>query len=36
MERDLLAKLLINLAKSRDALLSQPQLVEGYEITIVL
>ncbi|XP_017218527.1 eukaryotic translation initiation factor 4G [Daucus carota subsp. sativus] len=31
MERDLLAKLLINLAKPQDALLSQPQLVEGFE-----
>lgn len=30
MERGLLAKLLVNLAQSRDTLLSRPQLVEGY------
>ncbi|KAL8091996.1 eukaryotic translation initiation factor 4G-like [Apium graveolens] len=31
MERGLLAKLLVNLAKSRDTLLSRPQFVEGFE-----
>lgn len=30
MERDLLAKLLINLTKPQDAMLSQDQLVKGY------
>ncbi|KAL1818703.1 hypothetical protein ACET3Z_013572 [Daucus carota] len=34
MERGLLAKLLVNLAKSRDTLLSQPQLVEGFETVL--
>ncbi|KAL8119357.1 eukaryotic translation initiation factor 4G-like isoform X2 [Apium graveolens] len=34
IERDLLAKLLINLAKSQDALLSKPQLVEGFELVL--
>ncbi|KAF5469930.1 hypothetical protein F2P56_010487 [Juglans regia] len=31
MERDLLAKLLVNLSKSRDGLLSQTQLIKGFE-----
>ncbi|OMO69693.1 MIF4G-like, type 3 [Corchorus capsularis] len=31
MERDLLAKLLVNLVKSRDGVLSQVQLVKGFE-----
>ncbi|XWS35564.1 hypothetical protein CRYUN_Cryun20dG0008000 [Craigia yunnanensis] len=31
MERDLLAKLLVNLARSRDGVLSQIQLVKGFE-----
>ena len=31
MERDLLAKLLVNLARSHDGVLSQIQLVKGYE-----
>ncbi|GMI74103.1 eukaryotic translation initiation factor 4G, CUCUMOVIRUS MULTIPLICATION 2 [Hibiscus trionum] len=31
MERDLLAKLLVNLARSRDGVLSQVQLVKGFE-----
>ncbi|KAJ0112770.1 hypothetical protein Patl1_00050 [Pistacia atlantica] len=31
MERDLLAKLLVNLAKSRDSMLSPVQLVKGFE-----
>lgn len=30
MERDLLAKLLVNLAKSREGVLTQGQLIEGY------
>lgn len=30
LERDLLAKLLVNLAKSHDAMLNQDQLVKGY------
>lgn len=30
MERDLLAKLLVNLAKSREGMLSQGQLIKGY------
>ncbi|KAK3007743.1 hypothetical protein RJ639_015087 [Escallonia herrerae] len=31
MERDLLAKLLINLAKSHDGMLNQDQLIKGFE-----
>ncbi|KAL9429861.1 hypothetical protein AB3S75_025284 [Citrus x aurantiifolia] len=31
MERDLLAKLLVNLAKSREGMLSQGQLIKGFE-----
>ncbi|KAG6677311.1 hypothetical protein I3842_14G019900 [Carya illinoinensis] len=31
MERDLLAKLLVNLSKSRDGLLTQTQLIRGFE-----
>lgn len=31
MERDLLAKLLVNLTRSRDGVLSQVELVKGYE-----
>ncbi|GFY92045.1 eukaryotic translation initiation factor 4G [Actinidia rufa] len=31
MERDLLAKLLINLSKSRDGMLSEDHLIEGFE-----
>lgn len=32
MERDLLAKLLVNLCKSRDSLLSEGQLLQGYDL----
>ncbi|XP_058008245.1 eukaryotic translation initiation factor 4G isoform X2 [Hevea brasiliensis] len=31
MERDLLAKLLVNLAKSQDGILTPPQLIKGFE-----
>ncbi|KAK9121115.1 hypothetical protein Syun_018732 [Stephania yunnanensis] len=34
MERDLLAKLLVNLTKSQDSLLSQVQLIKGFEFVL--
>ncbi|XP_074571991.1 eukaryotic translation initiation factor 4G-like [Curcuma longa] len=34
MERDLLAKLIINLCKSRDSLLSRAQLLHGFELVL--
>ncbi|XP_065859081.1 eukaryotic translation initiation factor 4G isoform X2 [Euphorbia lathyris] len=34
MERDLLTKLLVNLARSQDAMLTSPQLIKGFDLVL--